>query len=75
MPLGCAIREAFEEVGFDATDHIKDPDKHRPLQHFFGETLVRLFLATDIPMDYTFRPHLRNEIRSVRPCIAYFGGS
>jgi hypothetical protein len=25
--------------------------------------IFRLYLATDVPMDYQFRPHLRNEIR------------
>ena len=61
MPLECAIREAFEEVGFDAKDHITD--KVRPLQSFIGETLVRLYIATDVPMDFPFQPHLRKEIR------------
>ncbi|KAI3411865.1 hypothetical protein GPALN_001927 [Globodera pallida] len=65
VPLGCALREAFEEVGFDASEHIKNPEKCRPLQHFFGETLVRLFLATDVPMDFPFKPHLRKEIRKI----------
>ncbi|KAL3077461.1 hypothetical protein niasHS_012167 [Heterodera schachtii] len=65
VPLNCALREAFEEVGFDATEHIKNPEKCRPLQHFFGETLVRLFLATDVPMDFPFKPHLRKEIRKI----------
>lgn len=61
LPVECAIREAFEEVGFDSKENISN--KIRPLQSFIGETLVCLYLATDVPMDFAFKPHLRNEIR------------
>nr|CAD2189870.1 unnamed protein product [Meloidogyne enterolobii] len=40
-------------------------DKVRPLQSFVGETLVRLYIATDVPMDFHFKPHLRKEIRKI----------
>ncbi|KAL7074845.1 hypothetical protein ACQ4LE_005592 [Meloidogyne hapla] len=63
LPVECAVREAFEEVGFDSKGHLLD--KVRPLQSFVGETLVRLYIATDVPMDFPFKPHLRKEIRKI----------
>uniref|UniRef100_A0A915N064 mRNA-decapping enzyme 2 n=1 Tax=Meloidogyne javanica TaxID=6303 RepID=A0A915N064_MELJA len=63
LPVECAVREAFEEVGFDSKEYLLD--KVRPLQSFVGETLVRLYIATDVPMDFHFKPHLRKEIRKI----------
>lgn len=61
IPIQCAIREVYEETGFDATEKIVS--NQRPLQSFLNDTLIRLYIATDVPMDYPFEPHLRKEIR------------
>ncbi|KAI1725197.1 dcp2, box A domain-containing protein [Ditylenchus destructor] len=63
VPIQCAIREVLEEVGYDATDKIVS--RKRPLQCFLNDTLIRLYIATDVPMDFKFGPHLRKEIRKI----------
>ncbi|KAI1715751.1 dcp2, box A domain-containing protein [Ditylenchus destructor] len=63
VPIQCAIREVLEEVGYDATDKIVS--RKRPLQCFLNDTLIRLYIATDVPMDFNFGPHLRKEIRKI----------
>jgi len=64
IPIQCAIRETWEETGFDATDHIAS--NSRPLQCFLNDTtLMRLYVAVDVPLDHKFEPHLRKEIRRI----------
>uniref|UniRef100_A0A915ERI7 mRNA-decapping enzyme 2 n=1 Tax=Ditylenchus dipsaci TaxID=166011 RepID=A0A915ERI7_9BILA len=63
MPMQCAIREVLEEVNYDATDRIVS--SKRPLQCFLNDTLIQLYIATDVPMDHDFQPHLRKEIRKI----------
>lgn len=64
IPLQCAIRETEEEVGFDATDYICK-NNIAPFKHIINETFVGLYIAVNVPLDYSFKPHVRNEIRKI----------
>lgn len=57
----CAIREVFEETGFDITNYI-DPNLF--LESIIHEQLVRLYVIMGIPMDTKFQPKTRNEIKA-----------
>ncbi|XP_042909269.2 m7GpppN-mRNA hydrolase, partial [Parasteatoda tepidariorum] len=60
-PYHCAIREVFEETGFDITDYIKNEEF---LEHYFNEQLIRLYIITGIPLDAKFHPRTRKEIKA-----------
>ncbi|KAK9772441.1 putative Nudix hydrolase domain-containing protein [Seiridium cardinale] len=65
--LDCAIRECWEETGFDvrkaglvpADDDVKFFDITMRDQH------LRMFVFRDVPMDTVFEPQTRNEIGKV----------
>lgn len=58
-PTDCAAREVCEEVGFDISEKIRD---NRLIQKFINETMTRLYIITDVPIDFPFAPKTRNEI-------------
>lgn len=62
-PRSCAIREVFEETGFNFGDH-RPKGGEKKLQKFVNETMVRLYIVPDVPTDFPFSPQTRNEIRS-----------
>lgn len=60
-PAHCAIREVFEETGFDIANYI-DPDLY--LESVINEQLVRLYVITGIPHSTKFQPKTRYEIKA-----------
>lgn len=60
-PAHCAIREVYEETGFDITSYI-DPDFY--LESVINEQLVRLYVVTGISRETKFQPRTRYEIKS-----------
>ncbi|KAK6750745.1 hypothetical protein RB195_002611 [Necator americanus] len=64
-PRSCAIREVFEETGFNFGDH-RPRGGEKKLQKFVNETMVRLYIVTDVPTDFPFAPQTRNEIRKIQ---------
>lgn len=67
-PTVCAAREVEEEVGYDISEKISEK---LFIQKFVNETLVRLYLITDVPVDYHYAPKTRNEIGL--ECLAMMG--
>uniref|UniRef100_A0A1I7XJ53 mRNA-decapping enzyme 2 n=1 Tax=Heterorhabditis bacteriophora TaxID=37862 RepID=A0A1I7XJ53_HETBA len=63
-PRVCAIREVFEETGYDFGD--SSPGNEHKIQKFFNDTMIRLYIVNDVPMDYPFAPQTRNEIRKIQ---------
>ncbi|VDL81978.1 unnamed protein product [Nippostrongylus brasiliensis] len=64
-PRNCAIREVFEETGFNFGDH-RPRGGEKKLQKFVNETMVRLYIVPDVPTDFPFAPQTRNEIRKIQ---------
>lgn len=60
-PAHCAIREVYEETGFDISSYI-NPEHY--LEAVINEQLVRLYVITGISRDTTFRPRTRYEIKA-----------
>lgn len=60
-PMSCAIREVFEETGYDCTEKI---DMHNVIERPGTATKRRtsLFIIPDIPENTIFAPRTRNEI-------------
>ncbi|KAE9419940.1 hypothetical protein Angca_002377, partial [Angiostrongylus cantonensis] len=61
-PRSCAVREVFEETGFNFDEHCPRGCEKK-LQKFVNETMVRLYIVPDVPTDFPFAPQTRNEIR------------
>ncbi|KAH9399816.1 mRNA-decapping enzyme subunit 2 [Tyrophagus putrescentiae] len=61
--MNCAIREVLEETGYDCSHHIYE---NVAIDRNILESVCRLFIVTDVDMDYNFHPHVRNEIRSIQ---------
>ena len=61
--LACAIREVYEETGFDVTDFI-DP-KDFLVVHDEGVPM-RLFIARGVPENTEFIPRMKGEIRDIK---------
>jgi 8-oxo-dGTP pyrophosphatase MutT (NUDIX family) len=65
--LDCAIREVYEETGFDirASDVFVDEDNTKYIEVSMREQHMRLYVFRGVPMDTHFEPRTRKEI-SVR---------
>ena len=63
QPDVCAVREVFEETGFDIGDRI---DAEQYLQTIINDQKVWLFLIPGVPDDTKFQPRTKNEIRDLR---------
>uniref|UniRef100_A0A915DZR7 mRNA-decapping enzyme 2 n=1 Tax=Ditylenchus dipsaci TaxID=166011 RepID=A0A915DZR7_9BILA len=63
LPIECAIRETFEETGYDATKNIVKTK--RPLQQIVGKTFIRLYFAKDVSKEFKFCTPVRNEIKKI----------
>ena len=61
--LSCAVREVYEEVGFDITPHI-DSDRFIEKQPH-GFPLCRLYVALDVPEDTKFQTQTKKEIGGI----------
>ena len=62
-PEACASREVLEETGFNITGKI---DKTQYAEHHLNEQLSRLYYVTGVPMDISFKPKTRGEIKNVQ---------
>lgn len=61
--LDCAIREVYEETGFNARDHCNANDF---VVTFQGEKKIQLFIATNVPENTIFEPQVRKEISDIK---------
>ncbi|KAI9492579.1 DCP2-domain-containing protein [Zychaea mexicana] len=57
----CAVREVFEETGYDISPLIKDTY----LEATIREQSIRLYIICGVPEDTEFRPQTRKEISQV----------
>lgn len=62
-PVHCAVREVFEETGFDPSDLISPTDY---FESIFNYQFSRLYVVEGVPMDTVFIPRTRNEIKSCK---------
>lgn len=62
--IDCAMREAWEETGFDikAAGIAKDLKKVRHIEKTLRDQSVKLFVFRGVPIDYPFVPQTRKEI-------------
>lgn len=58
----CAIREVWEETGFDVSGLLKVEDN---LEVIIGEQRIRLFIIGGIDEETTFAPQTKNEISEI----------
>lgn len=66
--LDCAVREVYEETGFDAMEAGLIPE-NRDLRHFemsIKDQHVKLFVIPNVPMDTYFEPRTRKEIGKIQ---------
>lgn len=61
-PRDAAIRETFEETGFDFGIH---SEREKRFQRFINDGMVRLYLVKNVPKDFNFAPQTRKEIRKI----------
>ncbi|OMP83750.1 mRNA decapping complex subunit 2 [Diplodia seriata] len=62
--LDCAVREVYEETGFDAQEAglIKDHSQMKYIEVSMREQHMRLYVFRGVPMDTYFEPRTRKEI-------------
>lgn len=60
--INCAIREVEEETGFNAKDLI---DENNLIERTIKGKNYKIYLVKDVPEDFPFKPHARNEIASI----------
>ncbi|KAH6624470.1 hypothetical protein B0J18DRAFT_409922 [Chaetomium sp. MPI-SDFR-AT-0129] len=65
--LDCAIREVYEETGFDIKEAglVPKDDEVKYIQISMREQQIRLYVFRNIPMDTVFEPKTRKEISKV----------
>ncbi|KAJ5160047.1 uncharacterized protein N7482_007051 [Penicillium canariense] len=65
--LDCAIREVYEETGFDvrAANLVKDEDSVKSIEVTMREQHMRLFVFPGVPCDTHFEPRTRKEISKI----------
>ncbi|KAK4153678.1 hypothetical protein C8A00DRAFT_43429 [Chaetomidium leptoderma] len=65
--LDCAIREVYEETGFDIKQAglVPKDDEVKYIQISMREQQIRLYVFRNIPMDTFFEPKTRKEISKV----------
>lgn len=61
-PYQCAIREVYEETGFDIT-HLIDTNDY--LECNVNKQIIRLYIIPGVKKNEKFAPKTRNEIKSV----------
>ncbi|CEF69794.1 m7GpppN-mRNA hydrolase [Strongyloides ratti] len=61
--VDCAIRETYEETGFDCSSHIH---KNIFFDAKINQSSCRLYLVTGIPLDFKFKPKARHEIKKIQ---------
>jgi len=65
--LDCAIREVYEETGFDIREAglVPRQDEVKYIQISMREQQIRLYVFRNIPMDTLFQPKTRKEISKI----------
>ena len=65
--LDCAIREVYEETGFDVREAnlVPDEDKVKSIEISMREQHMQLFVFRDVPQDTHFEPRTRKEISKI----------
>ncbi|EEQ90025.1 hypothetical protein RJZ56_001147 [Blastomyces dermatitidis] len=65
--LDCAIREVYEETGFDikAAGLVKDEKKMKYIEIPMREQNMRLYVLRGVPKDTLFEPRTRKEISKI----------
>ncbi|CAL1374283.1 unnamed protein product [Linum trigynum] len=58
----CAIREVFEETGFDVSNLL---NKDEYIEEIFGQQRVRLYIIAGVKDDTTFAPQTKKEISEI----------
>lgn len=61
-PTKCAVREVFEETGFDISRLI---NANEYIESVVNDQLIRLYIITGIPTETKFQPQTRNEIKAI----------
>lgn len=61
-PHMCAVREVFEETGFDMAALLSPKDF---IERQVMDRLVRLYLVVGVPRDTAFSPRTRKEIKAI----------
>ncbi|KAK5653112.1 hypothetical protein OQA88_9211 [Cercophora sp. LCS_1] len=66
--LDCAIREVYEETGFDIKEAglVPRDDEVKYIQISMREQQIRLYVFRNIPMDTNFQPKTRKEISKIQ---------
>ncbi|KAK3374942.1 hypothetical protein B0H63DRAFT_419297 [Podospora didyma] len=66
--LDCAIREVYEETGFDIKEAglVPKDDEVKYIQISMREQQIRLYVFRNIPMDTFFQPRTRKEISKIQ---------
>ena len=66
--LECAIREVYEETGFDLKDArlIGNPEDMKYIDVTMREQQMRLYIFRGVPMDTHFEPRTRKEISKIQ---------
>ncbi|XP_059612276.1 m7GpppN-mRNA hydrolase [Phlebotomus argentipes] len=64
-PAHCAVREVFEETGFDISHLIQPTDF---FESTFNDQFTRLYVVANVPRTTKFIPRTRNEIK----CCEWF---
>lgn len=62
-PHECAIREVYEETGFDVA---KQMNKDEFLDNKMNDRMTRLYIIRDVPLDTKFQPKTRKEIKNLQ---------
>ncbi|KAF2004213.1 hypothetical protein P154DRAFT_519441 [Amniculicola lignicola CBS 123094] len=65
--LDCAVREVYEETGFDlrAAGLVKDEKDMKKIEVSMREQNMMLYVFRDVPMDTHFEPRTRKEISKI----------
>ncbi|KAL9089974.1 MAG: hypothetical protein Q9165_005503 [Trypethelium subeluteriae] len=65
--LDCAIREVYEETGYDLRDAglVEDEDETKSIEITMREQHMKLFVFRGVPMDTHFEPRTRKEISRI----------
>ena len=65
--LDCAIREVYEETGFDIKEAglVPKDDEVKYIEISMREQQIRLYVFRNIPMDTLFQPKTRKEISKI----------
>lgn len=66
--LDCAIREVYEETGFDVREAglVKDERDHKYIEVTMREQHMRLYVFRGVPKDAHFEPKTRKEISKIQ---------